>query len=237
MAFWGFMVAALVIAGGMYWGVNARSAAATENPAYISTYTPAPMATLPPNPVVPAAPNLLFYGDSITVGSFAATSADTYRGRVVAAASENGPATPTVVATSGIRTESFTQKHPVAPAGIDLATVALGTNDVDNTDPKTFRDAYSRVIASIRDANPDAGLVCAGTWGPAANTGPYDDAIRSVCRSVDGYFVPLYSLYVNEKMRGPKGALIGGKVADNFHPNDAGHAEIAGLIIRALDFP
>ncbi|WP_179220475.1 SGNH/GDSL hydrolase family protein [Rhodococcus sp. NCIMB 12038] len=234
IVFWAFMAVAIVVGVGMYWATSARTSEADVD--YVSTYTPAPAPTLPATPVVKRAPNLLFYGDTLTVGSFTNDDAGTFRGRIVAAATESGPATPIVMAKSGIRTGSFASMYPDAPGGIDLAVVELGTNDVNNTPPEAFRGAYSRVVTSVRTANPSAGLICAGAWGAEVNTTPYDDAIRQVCRDAGGTYVPLYSLYINASLRGPEGAQIGGQIADNFHPNDLGHEAIANALLGNITF-
>ena len=51
----------------------------------------------------------------------------------------------------------------VAPAGqFDAVVVELGTNDVTETDPAQFERDYAQFLYAVRDASPDAVLLCAG---------------------------------------------------------------------------
>ncbi|WP_420826366.1 SGNH/GDSL hydrolase family protein [Rhodococcus rhodochrous] len=227
----GFIVGALVLAGGMYFIVGDSQ---REQPDYVSTYTTVPPRPVAPAPVLPAAPTLLFYGGSLTAGSSTADDAMTFRGRITQAASRREPARIHVNAVSGIRTWSFLDQMRPVPAGIDLAVIELGTNDVGNTDPTAFRGGYDAVVTKIRTANPDAGLLCIGTWGPSARTKRYDYEIRESCREAGGTFVPISRFYAQSRFRGSAGASSGGQASDAFSPNQAGHEAIAGAILEVI---
>lgn len=229
----GFILGGLVLACGAYFTIENRAAAGTG---YVSTYTSVPPRPSPPTPVVPAAPSLLFYGGTLTTGSSTADDVTTFRARITQAASQHGTAREQVNAVSGIRTWSFIAQMQPAPAGIDLAVIELGTNDVGRTEPIDFRGGYDAVLTNVRTANPNAGLLCIGTWGPSAKTKRYDHEIRESCRNAGGTFVPISRFYAKPQLRGPVGALEGGQVADAFNPNAAGHETIAEAILDAITF-
>ncbi|WP_084421893.1 SGNH/GDSL hydrolase family protein [Rhodococcus gordoniae] len=229
----GLILGGLVLACGTYFTIENRASEETD---YVSTYTsvlPRPSA---PTPIVPASPSLLFYGGTLTIGSSTADDLTTFRSRIIHAASKRGQAREQVNAVSGIRIWSFIAQMQPAPAGIDLAVIELGTNDVGRTDPTDFRGGYDAVVTNVRTTNPNAGVLCIGTWGPSAKTKRYDYEIRESCRNAGGVFVPISRLYAKPQLRGPAGALVGGQVADAFNPNAVGHEAIAAAVLEAITF-
>ncbi len=165
----------------------------------------------PPNSAplfVPPGSTALFYGDSLTAGSFTGSDATTFRGLVTLRA---GIGNAINASTKGIRTGSFLAEHPTAPAGVSLAVVELGTNDVGNTDPAAFDGSYGALLDSIRDANPDAGLVCLGPWRPTGVSAPYSAAIQRECVERGGRYIPLDVMHGQGRNRGPEGQLIQGE--------------------------
>lgn len=223
---WGWAI----IAVGTIAAVVVLVVAATRPVPAATPYTP-PSFDLPtiPSPVaLPATPNILFYGDSITVGSFADTDADTFRGIVTAVL--NGR--PTVVAQKGIQTFSFLQKTPVPPIDADLAVIELGTNDAGATPPAQFAGSYAELIDSVRKRSK--AIVCLSVWGNTEKARPYNEAIRNACSATTDRYVDITSRYPNENYRGPAGQSIGGEMTDNFHPNTKGHAAIAAALLSAI---
>ncbi len=174
-----------------------------------------------------------FSGDSLTVGWHAATEAEAFRSLVVAGLGERVGDT-TVTARVGATLQGVADEYEV-PAGMDLAVVALGTNDI-GTDPALFSEQYTAYLDRVVDASPEVQLICLGAWQPGSlpGTSARDAGIRNACIAHDGTFIPLTGLFADPSSRGPGGAQtwVGG--ADTFHPNSAGHRMIADEILASI---
>lgn len=176
----------------------------------------------------PRRPVILFYGDSLTSGSFSNSEGEAFPGRVRTALSANSA----VVSQKGVRTYSFLTNHPRPPVESDIAVVELGTNDVAVTPLDRFSENYSRVIHSVK---PESGnVLCVSVWINPVKAQAYNSVIEKVCASVGGYFVDVTDLYKDPRNRGPAGAVVDGEIIDNFHPNNRGHRLIAQRIVSVI---
>lgn len=131
------------------------------------------------------------------------------------------------------------------PSGLSLAVVELGSSDVAATGVPEFRTQYASVLQEVRTGSPDAVLLCAGLWKPAALARPYDAAIEADCASAGGTYVPLSDIYDRTDTRGPAGRTTYAgdspdadapttAPGDDVLPNDTGHAAIAARMLDAL---
>ena len=70
-------------------------------------------------------------------------------------------------------------------------------------------------------------------WGDHTRDA-FDAIIKDACTTQNGAFRALMPLYLNNSFHGPAGRTTFKGPADAFHPNDAGHAAIARLVLDAL---
>lgn len=175
---------------------------------------------------------VLFVGDSITHGAYAMTVAQSYRATVIRALAQRTEVQATFVGGSGQTSVNIQPK--ITSQRYDLVVVAVGTNDLTKLPADQFRTNYRRLLDSIRAASPQAGLVCAGVWLNPNYVKQADPVIDTTCRERHGVFVGLGDLYINEKLRGPQGRWTEYGRADNFHPNEYGHAAIAQRVLNSI---
>lgn len=176
----------------------------------------------------------VFLGGSLTDGVFASRPENGYRPRVVAAL---GPGT--TESRGGVESGRLEQALDEVdiPAGTNLVIVELGSGDVWNLTDEQVGDAYTELVAEIREQAPDAALVCLGVWNEHQATSLYDTGIRQPCQRAGGVFVPLVDVFEGVGMRGVAGEEAYGGPADGFHPSDAGYEAIAELITASLRVP
>lgn len=168
-------------------------------------------------------------GDSLSHGMFASSEQHSFVDLVL---SNSAPAELTLVSQPSGTLQAVASTIDV-PTGVDVAIVELGTNDVEKgaSDEEFGRD-YESLLSAIRDASPNAKIVCTGTWTGWGWT--HDEAIRKACVDVGGAYVHLRDLFNTDPYRGPAGQDTFLGMSDEFHPNDAGHAAIARRINDAL---
>ncbi len=178
---------------------------------------------------------LLMTGDSLTGGFFASTKDRGFSKLVQAGLENHGP----VEASGGSRaggTLSTVDSITAVPAGLDLAIVELGTNDVGTkTPPETFAAQYSGLLTKVRAGSPGVAIMCISVWqaaGTIADT--YNRLIREKCDAAGGQYVDINSAYSSGANRGPVGVETWTGVSDEFHPNDRGHQAIADLILERV---
>ncbi|MHA7264723.1 SGNH/GDSL hydrolase family protein [Arthrobacter sp. TMN-37] len=205
-----------------------------ENRAEASPPVPSPApSTAPPPPRTTDPLSIWFSGDSLTVGWHATTEAESFRSVVITDLGDRVGET-TVTARVGATLQGVADEFKI-PAGVDLAVVALGTNDF-GTDPALFGKQYTAYLGRVVEASPDAQLICLGAWQPGSSPGTSarDTAAREACTGQNGTFIPLTGLFADASLRGPQGAptWVGG--ADTFHPNSAGHRKIADQILASI---
>lgn len=173
---------------------------------------------------------LMVAGDSLSGGYYAS---DREHGFVAAVTRTLGSAK-VYVAERAHQTLSRVSDIAEVPAGVDIAIIELGTNDVGIPTPDAeFAASYEALVKRVIAASPDVKLVCLGTWTGWGWT--QDQTIRSACEAVGGTYVHLRDLFDIETLRGPAGRDTFLGDSDDFHPNDAGHAAIASRITAALD--
>ena len=122
----------------------------------------------------------------------------------------------------------------------DLVTVWTGANDlVRGDDPKTFRQDLRSILQMLRDnvsdkiviGNlPDLPRLPRFQAAPdprvtSARVTAYNDAIAQEARDVGASVVDLFAQPVREDLIFD---------VDGFHPNDAGHREIARLFLQSI---
>lgn len=240
------------------WAIIALSAATVALATSVTfwlTSAPAPAAgatdgaSAQPILTVPAAPTgirverpadrplrVLFIGDSLMYGSFASTDDLTYRGRIVAALEAGGPVSAVQVGGPGEHAANAAVALRKKHGPFDLVFVELGANDSVDITPAKFGKDYRILLDEVRQMAPRAGLVCDGVWNGPEYAIPLDRELRPVCAAHGGLVVPLTGLYVDESLRGPAGShTADGRVRDQFHPNDLGHAAIAKAMLAVLD--
>jgi acyl-CoA thioesterase-1 len=178
---------------------------------------------------------LLFAGDSLTAGSYATAEANTFRSLVAAELGAGGQVEVSVVGRAGQPVTDAVNTS--APTAADVVVVEYGTNDVQMTDVGGFASAYGQYLDQVREVAPDAALVCVGSWSPKTESGPFDQAMLSLCQDHGGKYTDITAIYNDRaKFRAVPGtAWYGGTVPDDAHPNDDGHAAIARAITSRFD--
>jgi len=232
-----------VAAAGLVGAVVVDSNAATPVSAGVtrtSTPTPTstPIATKAPAPLKVQRPKsgavqAMFVGDSLTGGYFASDDSKRFRDLVTEAWRKGGDVETREAAIAHADTTKVDSITDV-PAGLNVAVVELGTNDVDKTSVADFSSHYGDLLDKVRDASPDTAIVCAGVWQPPALAESYDDVIARECAKREGRFVPLAGIFDESDMRGPAGRPNARGTTDDFHPNDAGHRAIADALLAAV---
>lgn len=240
-----FLVVALVLVAG---GLHYDHTRTEERAAGLDNTTVEPSYLGPP--LVPAvwpgdAPLFVtFLGDSLTAGYNASTPELGYKNVLLGKLAAVGPVAQSGVAIPGGRLQRVADIAPdVGPAN-RLVIVELGTNDA--ADPPTpieeFRAQYRNLLTETKSTASNAPIICLGTWlgsnSEGVRTGTeLDSAIYAECRAQGGTYLRLDSLFEPAVNRGPAGRPSVGDdgLSDNFHPNDAGHQQIAEQIFRRLD--
>jgi acyl-CoA thioesterase I len=244
-------VVVLVIGNVFFWGVvynrqgvQSSTVAATLTPtaAPSPTVAPTPSATPAPTSSIPAGlpvplplPTVMgrdlkvsVVSDSLGSGRYASSPTDRYRNLLLAALQARGPVSVEEATGTGGTLSAAVQ----VPAGLDLAVIEVGTDDMASTDVNGFEQVYSALLKSVRLGSPDAALVCAGTW--SADGQAFDNVIQQDCVREQGYFVSLRDLYNVPANRGPAGVAGYYGVSDDIAPNDAGHRAIAQALLQPL---
>lgn len=192
------------------------------------------------DPVRPAL-RLTVIGDSISAGYYASSSDLAFPALVVRQMRVSGEqVAPTVISRAGATTTDA--EHWDTGVGSDIVIVELGTNDWGNAVPvDQFTSRYDDLLTRIRVGSPRARLVCLGNWADKAELNGlgltsqrYDLVVAQECASHGGGYVDLVEAYDTGKNHGPAGrpSFLGS--ADWFHPNDAGHAAIAGVVLARV---
>lgn len=176
---------------------------------------------------------VLFSGDSLADAWYATTPEKGFVRLIAAGIQAKAPVEVSETHRSGYRVQDLAVRFPV-PAGIDLAVVELGTNDMaKKTDPALFRQQYGAYLDSIRAKSAGAQFLCLGVWStPSPEGTALDTAITEECAARGGKFLKMSTIYANGISRGPVGISTFAGPSDITHPNDTGHGEIAR---QALD--
>jgi acyl-CoA thioesterase-1 len=185
---------------------------------------------------------VLFVGASVTEGWFASTKEHTYTELVVKGLSGGRRVRVTVLARPGITAEGVAQWDLNIPA--DVVVVQIATNDFGRDLPvDEYSAAYAMMLDRLRAASPKADLICMGAWSDPAQknhlgveVADYDLAAQTQCEADGGHYVDISAAYLNAANHGPPGRETFIGKSDVFHPNDAGHAELARLVLAADGF-
>lgn len=170
-------------------------------------------------------------GDSISFGSY--TTVQSNRWETLVAKHLDPDAKLDVEATSGQTTQDAI-KRPI-PHDVDLLMVQLGSNDIARGKLSTLNRDYAALLAKAREQNPSASIICLSPWAINGTDGEALDDIRAGCKAVRGVTVPIEGLYRDDSIHAHIGdKYFAGKASDAFHPNDRGHALIAGLVLRYI---
>jgi len=177
----------------------------------------------------------LMVGDSLTAGYYSSVQEKGFSQTVITELEKGGPVKRLGGSQAGGNLSTVGGLVDV-PKGFNLAVIELGTNDIQGkTDRNIFPGQYEGLLNKVREASPDAALVCMGTWGSAgADTDAYDAAIEKSCISHGGKYIDLSAEFSNPGTRGPAGLPSWAGTSDTFHPNDTGHARLANLVMQHL---
>jgi acyl-CoA thioesterase-1 len=207
------------------------AAGATANPLVETTASPAAVSTVTLTKQAEPA-DVLYLGDSLTYGAFASAPAASYRALVDASLNQQTPIRSDFVGGSGKSSIDITPN--ITDKAYDLVIVEVGTNDATNQPSGSISKNYDALLDKVRAASPNAQLICAGSWQTSYQASKVDGGIFASCRAHKGIFVPLQAYYQNANNRGPDKRQTFYGVADNFHPNDAGHKAIADAILSRI---
>lgn len=178
---------------------------------------------------------LTYIGDSLAAGLYATTEQDTYRYLTTAALAGGGPFEEEGRSLVGGTVEEALEGNDQLPEQQHLYIIELGTNDINDVDFRTFRAQYETLLNRVREASPDAELVCLGTWRPPARGAEHDLVIRQRCEAHGGAYRRLSDLEAEPAFKGPAGQDTFEGPSDTFHPNDAGHAAIVERILDSVE--
>jgi acyl-CoA thioesterase I len=226
----------LLALSGCQWP-TAPTATAAHQPPNLAVRVDAPeqMPTaVPPLPtVVRQPPRVEFLGDSLTWGLAATTEAQSYASLVTEGV---GGVRVGTGLEFGITAEVGAQmlRQAPAPSGIDIFVIEWGTDDREP--PDAFQADYHFIVQTLLAANPGARVVCLRPWQDPTNgfQPEYWQAIQAECGAWPAMTADLAGLYMDFALHGPGGGDTYHGPRDWFHPNDAGHAAIAQLILRVL---
>ncbi|MGH7920776.1 MAG: SGNH/GDSL hydrolase family protein [Candidatus Dormibacteraceae bacterium] len=182
-----------------------------------------------------------FVGASVTHGLYSSGFAHAYPSDVVAALRQRGENVQRrVLAIPGATVGQALTWKIHRPANI--VVVHMGSNNfVHNTPLSAFAPLYGSLVDALRKESPKADLVCLGEWhrpfihNQLGNTPEdFDTIIAADCKENGGTFEPLEQIYAVESYHGPLGRRTPFGRADLHHPNDAGDAAIAQMVLQGL---
>lgn len=174
-----------------------------------------------------------FVGDSLDYGLYATQPDRGFHQLMVQAWRAHGPVEDTPLDSLGGTVQNALGNTDI-PKDQDLVVVELGTNDVARASHRTFRQDYETLLGRIRDASPDAALVCIGPWRPGDSASRFDTIIKDLCEAQKGVFRSISDISENASMKGPADLPTFGGASDDFHPNDRGHRAIADRMLGAV---
>jgi acyl-CoA thioesterase I len=194
--------------------------------------------------------DIVFVGDSLTVGHGASSADAGFAAQVARSAPTPGDGTrAAIVGFSGGCVDDLLSVRLPRPRS--LAIVELGTNDwlgysrrgaSAPTPAAAFRQRYFELLSRVVPVSSTARLLCLGVWGVgdrrnglALAPADYDGIIEAACAARDGRYVSLSSLYQDPRCRGPAGVATPFGLSDDVHPNDRGHQRIAAIVSKAVD--
>lgn len=178
---------------------------------------------------------IAYLGDSLTAGLYASTEENTFRAKLTAAVAADGPFEEHGLRIVGGTVQQTLDENDEFPDDQHVYIVELGTNDINEVDHRVFNRQYEEMLQRVRQASPDAALVCLGTWRPISRGGNYDLVIRQQCEDFGGRYRRMNDLEADPINKGPAGEETFGGLSDDFHPNDAGHLAIFERAMSAIE--
>lgn len=182
-------------------------------------------------PPLPSEPRIVFVGDSLTVGLYAATEATAFRSLLVAGV----PCTTSVIASVGGRSGGVDLTIVAAAAG-DIYVIELGTNDASGyptgvpVRPTVFAGQLRAIAVAAREGDPGCRLVFLTVWQSRRVRRPYDARIAAVATAYGCHVVDIGAIKDDSANSKPAGVDTQWGASDGWHPNDAGHAAIASRL-------
>jgi lysophospholipase L1-like esterase len=213
----------------------ALSAAVIVRPAGAAATAPAPIA-------------MTVLGDSLALGTGASDPANGFAFRIYRAILATRPGSEvTNDAIGGSRVADVTRLQvPELDPRADLVLLIVGGNDVvRRTSPRQFESDYAHLLAAVRARAPHAALVACGVPDVArsplfADSYAKTEALaraddRAVRANAQTYGAAYVDLFTMTRARGRNPDFFS---ADDFHPSDAGYAQLERvtlpLVVRAL---
>jgi acyl-CoA thioesterase-1 len=194
-------------------------------------------------PSMARAADVLFVGDSLTLGYYATTQQQSYCALTSAWFAPLGyPSSATLTDFGGKIAGAAGETAKISAADAEVAVIELGTNDASGyptwqpTPAQTFEADYRSVLEAVRSANPQARFALLGVWKEKPDRDTYDGIIARLATEYGGCFVNLETLSDNPSLSGPAGRTTYYGTSDAFHPNDAGHQAIAAAVEQAFSW-
>jgi acyl-CoA thioesterase-1 len=236
---WAVAVVAVVAAVAVVAFVVLGRTASPAEPGATPPPTPQPTGTLAPGTSAGGIPDnllrvtwpdtgslrVLFVGDSIMRGAFASTRDLAFPALITDELDGHGPVLPEFAGASGLGAAALMQSVYSTTYDHDLVIVEAGTNDVPGGYPEGFAVQYAALLDAVIARNPDAGLLCLGSWADTAAAHPFDVVARDACTERDGKYTGISQFYADPLNR---------STIDGFHPSNAGHEHIAEVALAHL---
>lgn len=201
----------------------------------VPTSTPAPIATIVPRPA--SGPlQVVYSGEDLTQGLYASSPDKTYTARLTADLSKAGAVSVTTIGKVG-QNINYALTQPV-PSGAGLVVVEYGTNESLRGGVPQFRTLYDSYLTRVRNANPEAELVCLGPWTLTTLNPSYGQIIKASCVNHGGDYLAISDLYGVASLAylaKPGELNASAATADMIHANDSGHGAIYGRVLTLLD--
>ena len=184
-----------------------------------------------PRGALPDVPNIVFVGDSLTVGLYAVTEAESFRALVAAR----------FVCTSERMGASGGQSKDVNLVGLteaagDIVVIELGTNDAIGypdlvlVAPAVLEANLRAIARAARSGNQACRLIFLSVWQQAPTRTPYDARIAAVAACYGRHFIDISTIKDDPAASRPAGVDTYLGISDGWHSNTVGHAAIAGAV-------
>ena len=184
-----------------------------------------------PRRPLPDVPNIVFIGDSLTVGLYAVTEAESFRALIAA----RFMCTSELIGTSGGQSKDVSLVGVTEAAG-DIVVIELGTNDAIGypdlvpVAPAVLEANLRAIARAARSGNQACRLIFLSVWQQAPTRTPYDARIAAVAASYGRHFIDISTIKDDPAASRPAGVDTYLGISDGWHPNTVGHAAIAGAV-------
>ena len=184
-----------------------------------------------PRRPLPDVPNIVFVGDSLTVGLYAVTEAESFRALIAA----RFVCTTELIAASGGQSKDVNLVGLTEAAG-DIVVIELGTNDAIGypdlvpVAPAVFEANLRAIARAARSGNQACRLIFLSVWQQAPTRTPYDARIAAVAAGYGRHFIDISTIKDDPAASQPEGVETYLGKSDGWHPNTVGHAAIADAV-------